>query len=394
MHDTPHPTPLAQHNSLHITLLSLGQSQPHHAYTIQRMPLARDDQSRIRARSRVGIVEALLSKKLVILCGNKSLPIEAFEVEKITTEYFHATDPRDKIYALLSLSPPLQTAHIIPDYSAPVADVYAAVTALCIIRYQDLTVLHFDADSKSDEHDLPSWVRDYSSSGLLGTRPTYVAFSLSEYAASGRDCWGRRKIFVDNLFSPHLRQLRSRGVVVDEAVYVGRNEPLDSYTGVDPVERPANVKERSARTLANVRAWEGRVGEIRRDGSECPYDGVGGRRVAFWRTLVADRWFEKWAPLPGDMLENVYFETWMGRLPLPGSVVEGCAPDEDMEEVKEVVCQAVYNACITRCHGRSFVITSKGYIGVAPLKTEIGDLVTVLEGGYLPFVLRRLEGGG
>lgn len=78
MHDTPHPTPLAQHNSLHITLLSLGQSQPHHAYTIQRMPLARDDQSRIRARSRVGIVEALLSKKLVILCGNKSLPIEAF----------------------------------------------------------------------------------------------------------------------------------------------------------------------------------------------------------------------------------------------------------------------------------------------------------------------------
>lgn len=166
----------------------------------------------------------------------------------------------------------MQTAHIIPDYSAPVADVYAAVTALCIIRYQDLTVLHFDADSKSDEHDLPSWVRDYSSSGLLGTRPTYVAFSLSEYAASGRDCWGRRKIFVDNLFSPHLRQLRSRGVVVDEAVYVGRNEPLDSYTGVDPVERPANVKERSARTLANVRAWEGRVGEIRRDGSECPYD--------------------------------------------------------------------------------------------------------------------------
>lgn len=51
---------------------------------------------------------------------------------------------------------------------------------------------------------------------------------------------------------------------------------------------------------------------------------------------MADRWFEKWAPLPGDMLENVYFETWMGRLPLPGSVVEGCAPDEDMEEVKRL----------------------------------------------------------
>ncbi|KAG4430170.1 hypothetical protein IFR05_014346 [Cadophora sp. M221] len=390
------------------------------------------------------IQEALLSKRPVVLCGNKSLPIEAFvrlddirrgwhrsssryieaqgslipgnpfssiltdfpeEIEKIrtghqsslqswitSTENFHATDPRDKIYALLSLSPPLQTAYIIPDYSAPVADVYAAVTARCIIRYQDLTILHFDSDSKSEEHDLPSWVRDYSSSGLLGTRSTHVSFSLSEYAASGRDCWGRRRIFVNGLFSDDLRQLRIRGVVVDEVVYVGRNERLGPYMGVDPVERLANVKERSARTLANVKVWEEKVGEI--GVGEGPYDGVGGRRVAFWRTLMADRLFEDWAPLPGDMVENVYFETWMGRLALPGAVVEGCAPDEDMEEVKRVYVKPFTDACITRSHGRSFIITSKGYIGLAPLKTEIGDLVTVLEGGYVPFVLRGLEGGG
>jgi len=161
--------------------------------------------------------EALLSKAPVIQCGNKALPIDAFirlddirrrgwhrstcqysdirgsfipgnpfasiltdfpeEVEKInsgnssslqswiiSTENFRATDPRDKIYALLSLSPPAQTTNIVPDYSASVADVYAAVTARCIIRYQDLTMLHFDADNKSDVHQLPSWVRDYSSS--------------------------------------------------------------------------------------------------------------------------------------------------------------------------------------------------------------------------------------
>ncbi|KAH7330418.1 heterokaryon incompatibility protein-domain-containing protein [Rhexocercosporidium sp. MPI-PUGE-AT-0058] len=390
--------------------------------------------------SRVWVIqEALLSKKATIHCGNKSLPISAFirlddirrgwhrstfryvsargsliprnpfssiltefpeEVEKIrtnqqssiqswitSTEHFHATDPRDKIYALLSLSPPLQAAHIIPDYNASVADVYVTATARCIIRSQDLTVLHFDVDNKSDEHDLPSWVCDYSSSGLIGTRPTYIAFSLSEYAASGRDCWGRRKIFLDYLFSADLLQLRSRGLVVDEVVYVGRNERLDSYTGVDPVERLANVKERSAMTLANVRIWEGRVGEI----ITSPYDLI---EVAFWRTLMANRWFEDWAPLPDEMVENAHFETWMGRLPVPDAVVESHASDPDMVEVKRLYVKPFTDACITRCQGRSFIITSKGYIGLAPLKTEIGDLVTVLEGGYVPFVLRELDGGG
>ncbi|PVH77082.1 HET-domain-containing protein [Cadophora sp. DSE1049] len=393
--------------------------------------------------SRVWVIqEALLSKAPVIQCGNKSLPIDAFirlddirrgwhrstcqysdirgslipgnpfasiltdfpeEIEKIktgnpsslqswitSTEDFHATDPRDKIYALLSLSPPSQTANIIPDYSAPVADVYAAVTARCIIRYQDLTMLHFDADNKSEEHQLPSWVRDYSSSGLLGQRQSYVGLSPSEYAASGRDCWGRRKIFIDNIFSNDFRQLRSRGMIIDSVVYAGRNEKLARYTGVDPQERLANVKERSARTLANVKIWEEKVNELR----ESPYDLAEGIDVAFWRTLMANRRFGNWAPLPADMKENVYFETWMGRLPLPDSEVETQPPGADLDEAKRLYVKPFTDACITWSHGRSFIITLKGYIGLAPLNTEIGDTVTVLEGGSVPFVLRALDEGG
>ncbi|KAH7383577.1 heterokaryon incompatibility protein-domain-containing protein [Cadophora sp. MPI-SDFR-AT-0126] len=393
--------------------------------------------------SRVWVIqEALLSKSPVIQCGNKSLPIDAFirlddirrgwhrstcqysdirgslipgnpfasiltdfpeEIEKITsgnpsslqswitsTEEFHATDPRDKIYALLSLCPPSQAANIIPDYTAPVSDVYAVVTARCIIRYQDLTMLQFDADSKSDEHQLPSWVRDYSSSGLLGQKQPVVGLSPSEYAASGRDCWGRRKIFIDNLFSNDFRQLRSRGMIVDSIVYAGKNEKLARYTGVDPQERLANVKERSARTLTQVKIWEEKVRELR----ESPYDSAGGSDAAFWRTLMANRQFGNWAQLPADMKQNVYFETWMGRLPLPDSEVETLPPDADLDEAKRLYVKPFTDACITWSHGRSFIVTSKGYIGLAPLKTEIGDVVTVLEGGSVPFVLRALDEGG
>ncbi|XMA11456.1 hypothetical protein WAI453_004247 [Rhynchosporium graminicola] len=405
--------------------------------------------SNLQARdwwSRVWVIqapmtEALLSKSSIIQCGNKCLPISAFirlddirrgwhrstarylgtsgslipgnpfssiltafpdEVLKLetgrqsdlldwitSTEDFHATNPRDKIYALLSLSPPSQTAYIVPDYRAPVADVYSAVTTRCIIRWKDLTILHFDTDEKSQEHQLPSWVRDYSSSGLLGKKPVYVPFPPSEYAACGRDCWGRKKIYLAGQFSENLK-LRSRGFLIDTVVYVDRSERLPPYTGVDPMERLANVKERSAGILANVRVWEEKFNAI----GKSPYDSVEGRRKVFWRTLMANRWYTQWAPLPEDMVENVHFETWMGRRPLPESVMETDSSNADTEEVKRLYCKPFTDACVTRCHGRSFVITEQGYIGMAPLKSKIGDIVTVLEGGYVPFILRELEGGG
>lgn len=307
------------------------------------------------------------------------------------TEHFHATDPRDKIYALLSLAPPSQVAHVVPDYTASVADVYSRVTARCITHFQDLSVLHFDVDGKSAEHKLPSWVRDYSSSGNLGDRPTYVSFLIGAYAASGRGRWGKRNIFVDNdLFSDDCRQLRGRGIMVDRVVYAGRNERIPAYTGVDAGERLANIKQRAARTLANVGIWEARVGEI--EGGVCGSDVD--RRVAFWRTLMAGRQYDKWAPLPTSMSRNEYFEVWMGRASVSPSVFKDMLSSADIEEAERLYVKPFTDTCITHCHGRSFIITSKGYIGLAPLKTEIGDEVIVLEGGNVPFVLRVLVGGG
>ena len=50
------------------------------------------------------------------------------------------------------------------------------------------------------------------------------------------------------------------------------------------------------------------------------------------------------------------------------------------------------NAVSPRAHGRSFIITKNGYMGLAPYRTRIGDVVTVLEGGAVPFVMRHQEG--
>jgi hypothetical protein len=42
-------------------------------------------------------------------------------------------------------------------------------------------------------------------------------------------------------------------------------------------------------------------------------------------------------------------------------------------------------------HGWRFVVTKNGYIGVVPNMTEVGDVIAILKGGSVPFVLKRSE---
>lgn len=47
------------------------------------------------------------------------------------------------------------------------------------------------------------------------------------------------------------------------------------------------------------------------------------------------------------------------------------------------------DCAITRSHARSFIITKKGFIGLAPFRTAVGDTITILQAGDVPFVLRQ-----
>lgn len=51
---------------------------------------------------------------------------------------------------------------------------------------------------------------------------------------------------------------------------------------------------------------------------------------------MANRILRNWAHLPEDMKENVYFETWMGRLPFPDSEAEKLPSGKDPDEVKRL----------------------------------------------------------
>lgn len=88
-----------------------------------------------------------------------------------------ASDPRDKVYALLSLVQ--QSSHrppIRPDYSRSERNVYIQATLECIYSSQSLSVLH-DLSRKFHQ-DLPSWVPDWESPGNCTHNPRIEAIGM------------------------------------------------------------------------------------------------------------------------------------------------------------------------------------------------------------------------
>jgi hypothetical protein len=82
-----------------------------------------------------------------------------------------ASDPRDKVYALLSLAPvSRKSPPMIPDYSLSEVEVFRQATMQCMYEAESLSVLNSDLGRKF-RNDLPSWVPDWSAPG----GPTYEA---------------------------------------------------------------------------------------------------------------------------------------------------------------------------------------------------------------------------
>lgn len=250
--------------------------------------------------------------------------------------------------------------------------------------------LQFDNDNKNPKHCLPSWCPDYSSEPdwpQRGYTPVSAA-GPNAFCASGSSCWGATRLFVSGLFpTPSWGELHLRGLDFDAVEYVGPNPYVERYTGNVLAERMENIRVRNSQTRDNVLVWEQAVlAKWQRDG--LPYDAQGlGQGEAFWRALMSDRDWDN-AKVPPE--HGRYFDAWLGRAGVDEAyAAANSSAGMDKVEVRRTFVKPFTDCCISLCHGRSFVITKRGYIGLAPFKTRVGDKITVLQGGTVPFVLRE-----
>ena len=145
------------------------------------------------------------------------------------------------------------------------------------------------------------------------------------------------------------------------------------YTGTDLKEDIDRKRKRRETTVATCREWEQHVQTMSLETD--PYATLHGCREAFWRTLIAGQDFDWKGPSNPSRDSAGRFDAWIGK--------------NEGQTDNEIYVRPYSDAAIWRCIKRSFITTSEGYLGLVPWGARKDDVICVLRGGDVPFVLRK-----
>jgi hypothetical protein len=274
--------------------------------------------------------------------------------------HYKATDPRDKVYALLGLATEASTQDFRPDYSLDLPDVYLKVAEHCILHQGSLECFGYWETSSRDQ-ELPSWVPDWR---IPGVRHPLAVFSRhrSDLVDAGLDAERIYSASADQTFQKNhrflilqKRKLVIEGFRIGTVVTVGLPFLLDS------------VKCSSSDV---IRSWEpNNLEEIYGPTGETMFE-------AFSRTIVAD------VAKKGRLRERGYRINWNVWRTL----------EDYLQPPSEPHLRTEWGSLLFATVGRSCVWSDRGFLCLAPSETQPGDWICVLLGGHVIYVLRSVEG--
>ena len=292
----------------------------------------------------------------------------------------NATDERDKVYALLALAQDGVAKTVQPDYSAEntISKVFCDVAEECVRQGYGLELLHYSGNDHVTEG-LPSWVPDWS-------RQTRSTFHSSKFSFAN---FSQPKITL----SPEPGQLHIRGAIIDSFEYLGfpcrfyslepskdrlYREFMDRDSELPPVQTDMHMRQVVYSTSAMMFDYL------------CSTDRYPeGVDNAMARTLTADctRTGERSETDPAYMDGFGAFKRFNDaslEMPVLSKPVE---PDSGAARLLDEAWP--YESALQDVHkGRRICVTKGRYMGVTTYDTEKGDLLVLLEGFTMPFVLR------
>lgn len=278
----------------------------------------------------------------------------------------NATDPRDKVYAVLSVATDVTPQDIVPDYNISHLDVYAATAKWLQRKYQSLGFLSLV--EKKDRPELVSWVPDFRSKDDLNfLHQARVTFRPTQ------EIWRASGASIARPVTPSvpLHHLPVRGIRIGKVV--ARTDPPGNFMGnvaVGAAVLDGGTWQSFARTAADFDGRYPPTGE--------PID------VAFYRTRV-------WDALPEEGMNR------RSRIQPPGvndfpaftPPPSARAMENLLRRTRDDVAGRVLNGT-TR---KRLVRSNTGYLGLARRCVELGDELWVLMGLDTPCVLRRVGPG-
>lgn len=279
----------------------------------------------------------------------------------IATKTFHCIDPRDTIYSLLGIAGDLADyGHsLIPDYSLTAQDVFKRFVTGFIVQKTSLHILSMlYVPPMTGALDLPSWVFDFS---RLQQGNVLMCFGYGDgvpFQAGGASNPRTRISDDGNLLYAWGTLLD----VISKRLLPITDMPLEYRPGLSPLAIREN----------RFRAWLSLCRDMYGDREE-KFD-------SFWRAMIFNLTEALDRPPPEF---GIWFKEYLDYALGPNFSFEGKeGEDEDQNRL------AVQNTIINRQHTWGFCETEKGRFGQVMKSTLPGDLVCILYGGEVPYIIR------
>ncbi|KAH8128739.1 HET-domain-containing protein [Trichoderma asperelloides] len=335
--------------------------------------------------------EAVLPATGITYCGNKTPPccqfvvsgpkISSIEREEllpmfkllVQARHCEATDPRDKIYSMLSL---LGTSDkqfsLKPRYEDPVAMVYTDC-ALALLADSGCDLLSAGQGGSTIDG-LPSWVPDWS--------------------------------------------VQPRREILGTSMRVARNRPYDfEERAVNPKSPQVILDESTPGTMkvpARLRIAGYACGKITKETGIVPLDfrGDDSNEYIFHKVIGAagfgykyaiSRFVQKEAKVEQAPEGDVYALSWESSVRQVASERHSAQATDDFAlpftdipfhlaaKEQPPSYQAYVQFVLKNCHSRRFFITDTGYMGIGPEGAKIDDNIYICVGAAIPFAFREVD---
>lgn len=252
------------------------------------------------------------------------------------------SDPRDKIYGLLGITPANFAAGIEVDYSRPAAEVYKEAFMTHLESTQRLELLKH-CDIANHRPGGPTWVPDWS-------KTEFAAPLLSEQLSAG----------ISRAWFAYPESDVLEVVGIRHATIISIGEVASKST-----------KE----TLLAIKSWIHHLPE----GDNY----VTGESIdsAFILTLCMNRTRERYPYI--HVMSTAEHIIMLHRI----LALTAEAEDNPIYSERETANM------IQKIRGRRFFVTDSGHIGTAPAGVEVGDSTCLVLGTYAPIVLRPTHNG-
>ncbi|KAF2844975.1 HET-domain-containing protein [Plenodomus tracheiphilus IPT5] len=302
---------------------------------------------------------------------------------------FEATDPRDKVFALLGLANdigPLETrpSGLVPDYAKHKIEVYADFARSIILKTRKLEVLSMvnGFSPQNEMQDFFSWMPNLDASVAtirgLGFPEKYDASCSKEVDV---DITGSTNDVANSLrlLGFHIDEAQ---MVTDQALSFSRD--LKLYLDVDSTDAVTELWRSYCAPHANGISQKHRLRQYIELLTAAGFALPTGLSAQPLGKVVPSR------HVPSVVAD---FAAYWARLDPEFGDFDEANRSELREHAKHGDADQFGVLTGKACHERKFVLTSSGRMGLCPRETGAGDNIVILYGGSVPYVLRAMPSG-